>query len=673
MSFECVHRSKSQSPQSSSSTSQFAPRPFPVQEPQRPPTQEDIENEAFQQNKFEAFGLQLKEKHGTIIPVEQERLGVLQAKMDGFWVQRMERAKAQPNLLEILIRNSQATQTTESQAPVQSNTIQAKSDATGDRPDSSVEQRPNKTGMPDALKAGVESVSGYSLDDVRVHYNSPKPAQLQALAYTQGTEIHVASGQEEHLPHEAWHVVQQAQGNVQPTTQKSGIPVNNDQRLEHEADVMGAKAVMKARESIQTQQKNDPPSAVNQVGKLAVVQDDTAVVQGIFPDTYNDNRRTEQGIKKDAVQLDHMVPQETLKKFAKTYKTLSELIAASSWEDSETKKQIVKIREEFAESRGSHEFMSENHLINIPNNIVPGLSGQTQGAGNDFDPQVVKTGSSNNLDRYEETAISKSLRAMDLAINKLNQLISKDMLPINKAEQKKSFDQDTDQFIAQELSKIAIAAKELHLAPEAKYDANVWYAYEGGNVKKRPAEWVRNENQVNIGGTALPAHPAWQLAPPFTFVTGTLKKESNGNLTLIPVTVQVDVEIPAATWTHIYERHYLDTFGGTVEAVDTFWKNDPHTYLTGAAGIALMKTEIELMLKRSFNFSKPYDNLDDEQSSEDVSWSKAAQKLFFQGNATSILTQKQQQDGVQYDVAVELKSIAPQDPDLAYAILPSQL
>jgi hypothetical protein len=119
MTFERVHRSRSQSPQSSSSTSQFAPRPFPVQEPKRPPTQEDIENDAFQQNKFEAFGLQLKEKHGTITPVEQEKLGMLQAKMDSFWVQRMERAKAQPNLLEILIRNAQTAQVTEPAAPVQ--------------------------------------------------------------------------------------------------------------------------------------------------------------------------------------------------------------------------------------------------------------------------------------------------------------------------------------------------------------------------------------------------------------------------------------------------------------------------------------------------------------------------------------------------------------------------
>jgi hypothetical protein len=119
MSFQPVRQSRSQNPQTSSSTSQFAPRPFPAQEPKRPLTQEELENQAFDQDKFEATGLQLKEKSGTITPVEQERLGVLQAKMDSFWAQRRERAKAQPNLLEILIRNAQTTQTIASTVPVQ--------------------------------------------------------------------------------------------------------------------------------------------------------------------------------------------------------------------------------------------------------------------------------------------------------------------------------------------------------------------------------------------------------------------------------------------------------------------------------------------------------------------------------------------------------------------------
>ncbi|MBX3616319.1 DUF4157 domain-containing protein [Nitrosomonas sp.] len=102
----------------------------------------------------------------------------------------------------------------------------------------------SNTGLPDNLKSGIESLSGLSMDSVRVHYNSSQPAQLNALAYAQGTDIHVAPGQEQHLPHEAWHVVQQAQGRVQPTMQmKDGVPINDDQGLEREADVMGERAL----------------------------------------------------------------------------------------------------------------------------------------------------------------------------------------------------------------------------------------------------------------------------------------------------------------------------------------------------------------------------------------------------------------------------------------------
>lgn len=102
--------------------------------------------------------------------------------------------------------------------------------------------KPNNTGMPDSLKAGVESLSGYSMDDVRVHYNSDKPAAVQAHAYTQGQDIHVAPGQEQHLPHEAWHVAQQMAGRVEPTTEIGGMPVNDSVGLEREADIMGDRA-----------------------------------------------------------------------------------------------------------------------------------------------------------------------------------------------------------------------------------------------------------------------------------------------------------------------------------------------------------------------------------------------------------------------------------------------
>lgn len=123
----------------------------------------------------------------------------------------------------------------------------------------------NNTGMPDNLKNGIEALSGYSMDDVRVHYNSDKPAQLQALAYAQGTDIHIAPGQEQHLSHEAWHVVQQKQGRVQATMQLQGVNVNDNEGLEKEADAMGGKAMQMATDPFFALKKECPFNNVSQM------------------------------------------------------------------------------------------------------------------------------------------------------------------------------------------------------------------------------------------------------------------------------------------------------------------------------------------------------------------------------------------------------------------------
>ncbi|MBI4749197.1 MAG: DUF4157 domain-containing protein [Acidobacteria bacterium] len=127
----------------------------------------------------------------------------------------------------------------------------------------------NNTGLPDTLKTGIESLSGISLDDVNVHYNSSQPAQLQALAYTQGTDIHVGPGQEQHLAHEAWHVVQQKQGRVQPTTQLQDVAINDDFGLEREADVMGGKALQaKAERGLKLHPSENQTVAASSVAQL---------------------------------------------------------------------------------------------------------------------------------------------------------------------------------------------------------------------------------------------------------------------------------------------------------------------------------------------------------------------------------------------------------------------
>lgn len=124
-------------------------------------------------------------------------------------------------------------------------------------------------GMPNNLREGLEKLSGIDLSDLKVHQNSDKPKQVGALAYTQGSDIHIAPGQEKHLPHEGWHAVQQKQGRVKPTLQmKSGERVNADERLEKEADVMGNKAIREMSQNSSAQFKRTSQELVHGEGNV---------------------------------------------------------------------------------------------------------------------------------------------------------------------------------------------------------------------------------------------------------------------------------------------------------------------------------------------------------------------------------------------------------------------
>lgn len=71
----------------------------------------------------------------------------------------------------------------------------------------SVQLKGNGKGLPEELK------------NVQVHGNSNATEQMGANAYTQGNDINLGTGQEEHLPHEAWHAIQQG-GNASSKKKK---------------------------------------------------------------------------------------------------------------------------------------------------------------------------------------------------------------------------------------------------------------------------------------------------------------------------------------------------------------------------------------------------------------------------------------------------------------------
>lgn len=65
-----------------------------------------------------------------------------------------------------------------------------------------LQEKENKTGIPESMKIGYEYSWGISLDDVTVYYDSDKPKEQEgdgAIFYREGMNIYLASGQEEKL------------------------------------------------------------------------------------------------------------------------------------------------------------------------------------------------------------------------------------------------------------------------------------------------------------------------------------------------------------------------------------------------------------------------------------------------------------------------------------------
>ncbi len=175
---------------------------------------------------------------------------VLQARRAGDPRQAVQRQAEEEEPLQGKLAQRQAEEEgaqAEEEEPVQGKLVQRQAEEEEPLQGKAVqrEEAPNRTGMPDALKSGIESLSGMDMSEVRVHGGSAKPAAVGALAYAQGNDIHLGPGQERHLAHEAWHVVQQRQGRVRPTTQAKGVAINDDPALEQEADAMGAKALQR--------------------------------------------------------------------------------------------------------------------------------------------------------------------------------------------------------------------------------------------------------------------------------------------------------------------------------------------------------------------------------------------------------------------------------------------
>jgi hypothetical protein len=105
-----------------------------------------------------------------------------------------------------------------------------------------------------AVARGVERATGVDLSGVRLHPDAAEAGEVGAHAYARGADVYFAPGRFdtgsraglELIGHELAHVAQQRQGRVAATSQAKGLPVNDDDGLEREADASGVAAAAEA-------------------------------------------------------------------------------------------------------------------------------------------------------------------------------------------------------------------------------------------------------------------------------------------------------------------------------------------------------------------------------------------------------------------------------------------
>lgn len=538
--------------------------------------------------------------------------------------------------------------------------IQKGSPSADTRRESSPQAVNNKTGMPDQLKAGIERLSGLSMDDVRVHYNSSKPSELHALAYTQGSEIHIEPGQEKHLAHEAWHVVQQKQGRVAASKQFKGTAINDNPALEQEADRMGARA--QGYKGTAFFSEANAPSSISAVEKITQ----------LFADDYNKQRliKARNTSKVEAMQLDHAVSQNTMRKLYEAMESIKLIALPAKNLYTHTKQAYIDFITKFDEMDESVEHEDpqtqqiklKSILPNIRNNISPGFKITTGNPGSDLDPQI-------EMDRTGaisfKGARNKYLLELDNNIRWLSRL------PIPKQDKVNSedeYNEKLDVHLGAILNAITHSLDEIIKGKEPVFDSSIWYRNGKDEVakyvKRVSAEWIKDE-PTGMGGVKLPdlaeTSLSWSfLLPSYNFKKNELSNKSKKQKKYVyedDLTVNVSVKVPLDCWKHIYERHYIPTFAYDVQAINTFWKEDPQTAITSE----LLEKEINLLIDRKFNLR----NLEDGYVEDIIN--EFVEKLFFQG-----LVEVDRQPN-QVKVEVELKSIAPQDHTLGYGIEPNIL
>jgi hypothetical protein len=480
----------------------------------------------------------------------------------------------------------------------------------------------------------------------------------------------------------------------------------------------------------------------------------TAVIQRVFPNNANKERLEEARKKTDQeVQLDHSISQDTIKKFVPIIEKIGVVVAPKNSLYTHLQKGFAAFREAIEEVFGEIDSL-EDALLNFKINLVPGYKNQTGNPGTVFDPQVgITHGKGENNAVVYKTEESKTLLELDNLIREAYRLDT--YLPKNQADVMKEsgYNKNLDNALGDVLLGIARTLKPVSSVKPQAFNADLWYEYnkpkeEGAHqskkaqqklkkaeetgqkaenlkAKKAPAEWLGTvPDKLGTKATKKPKTKDEKVVrnyPPVKEVTYTWTVDKIPNMNRKPsleegnhkhknkakmeentfenaghLTIKVKVTIPKGCWEHIYDRHTIEHFAGEVEAINTFWKDDPQKAITQQ----LLEPEISLLIRRKIDIQKlasehgvkraaqvkpskneivketdeDSESYDDDEPIATSKINEPANDLFFQGSlAVFNRVQELANSANLFEVEIVMRSIAPQNEELGYAILPDLL
>lgn len=135
--------------------------------------------------------------------------------------------------------------------------------------------------LPEDVQFQMESSFSQDLSNVKIHKNSRRAKELNAHAFTEGNDVHIADGKynpttnegKALIGHELTHVIQQKSGRVSPTVQFNRIGINTEDHLEKEADTIGERVANGSLQNISSQKNNEVPFYANSLkGNNVVTQ-----------------------------------------------------------------------------------------------------------------------------------------------------------------------------------------------------------------------------------------------------------------------------------------------------------------------------------------------------------------------------------------------------------------